>query len=106
MSYAEVKVAASAAEREAIYRFRYEVYVEQMHLYRSTADHERRWLRDVDDDGAVLLYAALGGQVAGTIRINFGADAPFSREAEDTYELGRFRPVVPDAQMAVDARFI
>ena len=38
--------AETAEEKEAIYRFRYEIYVEEMGRYRSIADHERRLLID------------------------------------------------------------
>ena len=39
-----VHKAETPAEREAVYRFRYQVYVEELQDSHE-ADHERRWLR-------------------------------------------------------------
>ena len=45
----EIRTADTDEEREAVYRFRYDVYVEEMGRYRATADHGRRRLVDPED---------------------------------------------------------
>ena len=41
MTEIEIRTADTDEEREAVYRFRYAVYVEEMGRYRATADHAR-----------------------------------------------------------------
>lgn len=64
----------TADEREALYRFRYDVYVDE-HQMTSDADHERRWLYDAYDDEAVS-YALFeeDGSIVGSLRCLFLAD--------------------------------
>ncbi len=102
----ELKLASTDAEREALYRLRYEIYVEEMGIFGAVADHERRRFIDPHDATARLMYATADDAVIGTLRLNFGADAPFSDEFVLTYGLDRFRPVVSDAQMVVLTRFM
>ena len=40
------------AEREQVFRFRYDVYVEEMDRYGDIADHANRQLVEVDDEHA------------------------------------------------------
>lgn len=68
-------VATTEAEREAIYRLRYEIYVEEMNIFGDGADHAQRRLEDANDATARLMYAAIDGEVVGSMRLNFGADA-------------------------------
>src|SRR4029450_661517 len=44
-----VRVAETAPEREGVYRFRYKVYIEELH-YNLEADHERKWLKQPEDE--------------------------------------------------------
>ena len=66
-----VNVATTQDEREAIYRFRYEVYVEELKRDYPDADHERRWLRDEDDtqDYTVNFYVGTLDRVVGAVRL-------------------------------------
>ncbi len=102
----EIKMAATEADREAIYRLRYEIYVEEMHIFGAVADHERKMLIDPNDADARLMYALVDGEFAGTLRLNLGKDAPFSQEFEETYNFERFRPAATDAQMMAITRFM
>jgi len=58
-------------EVESIYRFRYNVYVEEMNRTQFYADHTSRTIRDPLDDSAVVLAAWDGQAVVGTVRYNF-----------------------------------
>ena len=66
-----VNIVTTQEEREAIYRFRYEVYVEELKRGYPEADHERRWLRDKDDeqDYTVNMYVGPPDQIAGAVRL-------------------------------------
>ncbi len=46
----EVGLAESAEEKEAVYRFRYSVYVEEMGRYQQSADHAGRRLVEPEDE--------------------------------------------------------
>ena len=77
MGLEKVLCAETQAEREAIYRFRYKVYVEELKKGFLDVDHENRMIRDSDDEtpGSVLFYTASKGEVTGTVRaVVWGAD--------------------------------
>jgi hypothetical protein len=50
----EILDVTTDAQREAVYRFRYDIYVEEMGRYRDVADHEGRRLVEPDDELAKL----------------------------------------------------
>ncbi len=98
--------ARSDAEREAIYRFRYRVYVEEMNRYRSIADHAGKRLVEPDDSRSHLFLASDGQDVVGTMRLTWGGDAPFSERHIGQYDLEPFLAEVPQDQMIVGERFM
>ncbi|MEM8488594.1 MAG: GNAT family N-acetyltransferase [Bacteroidota bacterium] len=99
-------IAQTEAEREAIYRLRYEVYVEEMHIFNDVADHECRMLYGENDTDAWLMYAKQDGQLIGSLRLNLGKYGQFSDELEETYDLQRFRDTIQDEQLLVLTRFM
>lgn len=99
-------IAQTQAEREAIYRLRYEVYVEEMQVFNDVADHSRRMLYGENDTDAWLMYAKLGDELIGSLRLNLGKYGCFSDELEDTYDLQRFRSAIADEQLLVLTRFM
>ena len=102
----QFQFATTTEEREAIYRLRYEVYVEERHSYKDVADHENRLLFDTYDQTGRLLYARVGDEVVGSLRLNWGADVPFTKEIMTTYEIQRFLPIIPMGQMIIFSRFM
>lgn len=72
MSSAEkVSVATSREELEAIWRFRYEVYIEELKRDYPDVDHENRWYRDADDESehAINLYVGSLDNIIGIQRV-------------------------------------
>lgn len=67
----EIRFARSETEREAVFRFRFEVFVEELGRQPSLADYQRRLLFDDLDETAHILAAYEGEQVVGTLRTNF-----------------------------------
>lgn len=63
--------AQTQEEKEAVYRFRYDVYVEEMGRYQDKADHEKKWLKDRADDAqnALLLYCGSIDKMSATSRV-------------------------------------
>jgi N-acyl-L-homoserine lactone synthetase len=70
MGLEKVHQARTQEEREAIYRFRYHIYVEELEKGFLDVDHERRMIYDEDDvsEGAVLFYTQSKGEITGTVR--------------------------------------
>jgi CRP-like cAMP-binding protein/predicted GNAT family N-acyltransferase len=102
----EVRFARTEEERQAIYRLRYETYVEEMHLYQSEADHEHGWLMDSDDAPSHLLYARVGQEVVGTLRVHLGKEHSIPAGLKERFALERFLPLVPEEQLCVVGRFM
>jgi CRP-like cAMP-binding protein len=65
-----VRVAETAPEREGVYRFRYKVYIEELH-YNYEADHERKWLKQPEDElpETTLLYTGSPDEVTSCVRV-------------------------------------
>jgi hypothetical protein len=96
--------ARTQEEKEAVYRFRYEVYVAEMGRYRSVADHERRRFSEPEDGSARIFYIAKEGEVLATSRFSWGGDAPFTERLIDHYDLTRFLAEIPAEAMVVGER--
>lgn len=68
------RFAASACEREAIFRLRYQVYVEEMGRPQKDADHAARRIEDRLDARAHVVGAWRDNVLVGTVRANLLAD--------------------------------
>ena len=90
----EIRFASTEEERDAVYRLRYATYVEEMHLYNSQADHTRRWLKDADDSATHLMYARVGEEVVGTLRVHLGGESAISGPLATRFALERFLPLL------------
>jgi hypothetical protein len=99
----EVRVAQTAEEREAVFRARYDIYVEELGRYRSVADHEHRRLADPEDDTSWIVYATDGIDVVGSMRITWGGHG-FSRRQLQQYQLAPFLAEIPAERMSVGER--
>src|SRR5436309_2084500 len=99
----EVGLAQSAAEKEAVYRFRYSVYVEEMGRYQASADHAGRRLVEPEDDDGFVFYARDGDDVVGTARLSWGGHG-FSERQIDEYSLAPFLDELPHDVIAVGER--
>jgi hypothetical protein len=97
--------AETEADREAIYRFRYSVYVQEMGRYRATADHDRQVLIEPEDSHSVIYGVRDATGVAGTLRATFGADG-FSPRQISQYSLDPFLAEIPAALMVIGERMM
>lgn len=76
----------------ALYRFRYEVYVEELHRAQSYACHEERTIIDPLDEAGHNLIARDGDEIVGCVRLNFVRDGGV-QPYFDFYELERLSPL-------------
>jgi predicted GNAT family N-acyltransferase len=100
----KICVASSEDERASVFRFRYDVFVQELNLFQESADHDEGSFSDPHDRTAHLIYAKDEGGIIGTVRINWGGDAPFSREFRETYHLNRFEVIAPPESVMVVTR--
>ncbi len=98
------QLAETDEEKEAVYRFRYEIYVAEMGRYGAAADHDRKMLVEPEDETARIFYAAQDGEIVATSRFSWGGDAPFTQHLIDHYMLAPFIAELPLAAMAVGER--
>ncbi len=99
-----IGIAETEEERRAVYRLRYDVYVEEMGRYRSVADHEQRMLYEDCDEQSRISYAAVDGEVVATARLTWGGDAPLPQRMVDQYGLAPFLAELPASAIAVGER--
>lgn len=67
MAKVEVRLVETQAEREALYAFRFRVYVEELEMT-DQADHARRWLQDGYDEESLNYALFADGEVVGSLR--------------------------------------
>jgi hypothetical protein len=103
-SHIRYALALTDAEREAVGRLRYDVYVEEMGRYRATADHEARCLREPEDETGWIFYAADGDEVVATARLSWGGAGPFSRRQVEQYSIQPFLERMAPEEMAIGER--
>jgi len=83
----KVERADTAAQREALYAFRYRVYVEELGMT-SEADHDNRRLSDADDEVSVS-YAILDRDdaIRGSLRTTYLRDLDNSSALESKFDM-------------------
>jgi len=80
----EIREARTPELREAVFRFRYDIYVREMARSQKDADHARGRIEDALDASAVLLAArdSATGLVTGTVRANVLGDGSIGTYGE------------------------
>ena len=89
-----VREAVSPEDRAAVFRLRYEIYVEEMGRKQTFADHDRRTVEEPFDEGALLLMAEDDGRIVGTLRCNMRRNGLL--ECEELYDMEKFAPFYPE----------
>ncbi|HEY3147083.1 MAG TPA: hypothetical protein VGJ75_12070, partial [Dongiaceae bacterium] len=103
---ATLRFAETEADYEAIYRLRYEIYVEEMGYAFPGVDHHGRRLAEPFTRKTRLLMAEEGGKLVGTLQFNWGAECAFTDEERQIYRLSDFIAVVGDEDMMIASRFM
>jgi len=90
----EIRLAQTEEELEAIYRFRYEIYVEELGYILAHTDHERKKIADPLDKTARIIGAFEDGKVVGTIRLNYARDSDMGNHTDlySLHQAGEYHP--------------
>lgn len=99
----KVGIATTPEEKQEIYRFRYQIYIEEMAKNLQDADYKNKMIYDELDDWAFLLYAKIGSELIATARINVGTASRFPEELVKLLSLDKFQNSPP--QRSVDQSF-
>ena len=94
MASISVRAVRSQEEREAVFAFRYRVYVEEMRRPEPGADHAARRIVDPLDATGHLIAAFHDGRIVGTVRVNLARDSDLSAY-EEPYGMRHFAPYHP-----------
>jgi Cyclic nucleotide-binding domain len=99
----ETRIATTQAEKEAVFRSRYAIYVEEMGRYQATADHANKMLSDPEDDWSWIVYTTDGTDVVASTRMTWGGHC-FSDRQIAQYGLAPFLAELPPETMLVGER--
>ena len=91
----EIRIVSDPGDLEKIYRFRYKIYVEEMHRHQKYADHERKRIHDELDNHAINIAAFDGDEVVGVVRANVARRSSLGAY-ESFYDLAGVGPDHPD----------
>ena len=83
-----IRLAQSEQDLEAIYQFRYDIYVREMNRQQHYANHERQRIVDPLDDHGDVFGAWEGDDLVGTVRVNRLSRDPLDNY-RDIYRLNR-----------------
>jgi GNAT superfamily N-acetyltransferase len=84
----EIRKVRTESEANAVFRLRYDVYVEELRRTQRCADHTSRLIAEPLDSCANLLCAYDGQRLVGTVRTNYTRCSPLA-EYEHLYEMER-----------------
>jgi hypothetical protein len=86
-----IRAVETAREAEAVFRLRYEVYVEELNRVQHYADHASRLIREPLDTRANLFAAFDGERAVGSVRTNYTRDSSLG-EYLSVYQMERLSP--------------
>jgi predicted GNAT family N-acyltransferase len=90
----QIKIANEEWEKERIYQFRYQVFIEEIAKSLTYVDHKRRQFFDDLDKTSILLYAQAGNKVVGTMRITLGEPDQFPLFLSEIFTLHKFKEIL------------
>jgi hypothetical protein len=99
-----IQLAETDEEKRAVYRLRYDVYVEEMGRYHGIADHRERTFSEPEDAHSRIFYAAVDGDVVATARMTWGGDGSFSARQTEHYQIEPFLAELAPDKIAVGER--
>lgn len=90
----EIRKVRTSSEARAVFRLRYEVYIEELGRTQRHADHAARMIEEPLDACANVFCAYDGARVVGTVRSNYARCSPLAEYAA-LYEMQRCGPAHP-----------
>ncbi len=101
----DIRIAQSTLEKEAIYRFRYQVYVEEMGKRPGYADHHQKMLFDDLDETADLFMVEFEGEIIATARLNQMNNTDFGEHWRSVYRLDKWNKF-DDSAISMSSRLM
>ena len=101
-----VRIATTEVERNEIFRLRYTVYVEEMGIDATDADHDRKMITDKWDESATLLYVTDGKSIVGTLRRNLCSNTAVPNYLREALELDRFVEGFDGHRLSISSKFV
>jgi hypothetical protein len=86
-----IGIATTPAEKREVYRFRYQIYIEEMSRHIKKVDNVNKQLYDELDKWGILLFAKIGSELIATARINIGTIDDFPQEEVEFLSLGTYQ---------------
>lgn len=90
--FGRIHIAQTREEKEAVYRFRYQIYIEELRYTLNNADHERRWIFEPKDEeeGTFLFYVGTPDAMTGTLRCRYWPENKVPKHIQEKYSLHLF----------------
>ena len=98
-----IRIAQSSADLQAVYRLRYNVYVEEKGYYQKYADSVQKTIHEPEDDCAIIFIALDNTTVVGTIRLQINPD-DFGYYI-DLFHMKKYIPFYP-SQISITGKFV
>ncbi len=91
-----IRLASGTTELESIYRFRYQIYVEEMNRGQIHADHLKKLIEDPLGSGGYNFAAFRENEVVGVLRVNFprSSNVGYYENFLDMRSVGELHPHV------------
>ncbi|HRP69484.1 MAG TPA: GNAT family N-acetyltransferase [Turneriella sp.] len=103
----KVELAQSADDLDAVFRFRYEVYTEEMGFHFPWSDDAARRLKDrVDAQSLNFFIRNSEGEIVGVIRLHTFSDQNVTKTLAEKYETHHFSETYEGSSRMLIARFL
>lgn len=100
----DIRCAESGRDFDRLFRFRYQVYVEEMNRPQQYADHRRKRIAEPLDEGSTQFIATKGDEIVGCLRWTSGAVRDFDEYA-DYYAMDVAGPYFPQ-RCSISTKFM
>ena len=102
----KVQVATTLEEKQAIYQFRYSVYIEEMKKSLRYANHAEKILKDKLDDTAMLLYIKVEDEIVATVRKNLLDSTSLPENLSQIFAVDQFTAAFPTQTLSFSSRLM
>ena len=101
-----IQTASSKEARETIFRFRYEVYIDELHKFHLAADHFNKKMEDESDDFSTLYYAENEQGITATVRLQNGMNGNFAKKENEFFSIPVFEKYIHQNQIGITDRLM
>src|SRR5690349_3726660 len=101
----EIRMAQTPSDVDAVFRLRYQVYVEELQRNQRYADHDQRTIAEPLDKNGNLFCAFENGSLVGTVRTNYARNGGLG-EYEELYEMATACPAYHPRQSSITTKLL